>query len=477
MLNTVSIILCVTVIVALQYRLFGSTIKTRTSNNIATFFSLQELVNTQQRVALAFISSVPLSFVFFVVALYSDTFGTALVNVALATELSDGLKELVAHIPRPLHPFTILLAAFLIFGAQLRFLFMRIEKLLVFVAAIPSRANRQLEEVSKVLLTNHEYADIIATLNKRRLTMVPLAEELENAGEEIKLSFQLLHLARYQVDSHGVRDAVLEVIKTDLKPLLNQEDRDALFGSNGPDDDGGNALLPDRANHASHIATRILIYLVVCAAYAVLVPWGYDTFHGGWKIGWPDPAERDVLIRDIVQVSLATVVPIGLGIICFGERQLNVKETPLRRLSIVVALVFVFSLVVNGIFLLLAYSEQFAGQASGSGRFGWPELSYVLGHSLIPCIGVLVLPLANPRRILDYRNEVLAIATVGSCHLVATWTFETVAGHEWDYYWHQALLGTVLMAASVMLWPTLLKGGTRLRQAREEVADPLPSDG
>ena len=149
-----SIFLCLAAIGALQFRLFGGTVKTRSPGNVASFFFMHEIVDKQQRNLLSVIALIPLSFVFLIVAYHAETFGKALVQTYLEYFKQEKALEpfispdLVSNIPEPLYPIIILVASFLIFGAQLRFLFIRIEKGVVFVTGVISRTNELLDEFS-----------------------------------------------------------------------------------------------------------------------------------------------------------------------------------------------------------------------------------------------------------------------------------------------------------------------------------------
>lgn len=472
----VSTLLCLIVITALQYRLFGSTIKTRSQDSVATFFLVDELLDNQQRTFLALLSSIPLSFIFLVVAYNAETFGKALIEIYvysvkehLATDSPVG-PALVTEIPEPLYPVVILLASFLLFGAQLKFLYMRVEKGLVFAAGALFRADRQLKELADILLGKHEYEDLVAELNRERPTPVPLAEELEHTSATSQLSFQLLHLAKYDVPKLGLRDAVLRVVHNKFQDILSADDRGKLDHESHKDNNLKELLVPNRPTRWSYVVAGLVVYLVVCGVYAWLVPMASRFVEGPV---WPKPEFTPDLVRGIIQATVATLAPLVLGIAFYAQRALNVSETQTQRLFIVFAQVFVISVVFNILFVLLPFIEMYLGLREGSQSFGLPEFVYVLTHSLIPCAALLTVAIVDRDVILSRRNVFLAVLMVGIGHFAAYFAYELASELNWAYYWHQALLGTVVASTGLVIMAIFWKPTKRTADGRTDSEEPV----
>ena len=86
----VCILVCLGLIMPMQYRQFGAAAKSRTHDSVSSFFLIHEIVDKWQRNAYAVVALVPLSFVFVVVAISGDTFGKPFIDEHQDNELPIG---------------------------------------------------------------------------------------------------------------------------------------------------------------------------------------------------------------------------------------------------------------------------------------------------------------------------------------------------------------------------------------------------
>jgi len=451
-----SIFLCLAAIGALQFRLFGGTVKTRSPGNVASFFFMHEIVDKQQRNLLSVIALIPLSFVFLIVAYHAETFGKALVQTYLEYFKQEKALEpfispdLVSNIPEPLYPIIILVASFLIFGAQLRFLFIRIEKGVVFVTGVISRTNELLDEFSTALLNKLSYENVIEVLEAERQNKVPLAEEFEETPEKSKLSFELLHLAKSEVAGSGLRESLLKVLGNKFDEFLDDDDLSFLTG-NGENEDQALESPPNHLINWFHIYAGAMAFVVVCGLYVGITPMAAE-FFGAHEITWPKYEYFSDLAWSIAWVTLATIIPTIVGVLFFARRSENLHETRTQTLFMVLSLVFLFSLVVNFTFMVPWLIEVYVGERAGSDAgFGFPEFVYLFTHSLIPGFAVMAIALVDPQKILSRTDIIFAVGVICLGHLLAYLTFELAADMNIAYYWHQALLGFVLSTAALLI--------------------------
>ena len=466
------ILVCLVLVFTMQYRTFGASGKTRTIDNISSFFEINEIVDKWQRAVFATVASIPLSFVFLIVAYRAETFVEALMKsygvdekgiADSEADLAPFVEELIKNIPEPLLPIAILVFLFLVFGAQTKFLFLKIEKGIVFLTAIPQRTNLLSRNLSKHLLERQQYHKIVEELERSRKNKLPLAEELEEASNELKLSFQLLHIAKSDVRELGLREALRQIVDRQL-PSFNKSDSTPetkyLWERN-------TGLLASGITGLNwfHIFASMMMFIIICGLYVGIAP-SASKFFEARNIEWPRYASIGSLVHGVVQMVLATVLPMIIGIFLFVRRAEMKKETVVQTVTVVFVIVFLSSLVINAPFVFQQRLEIFLGigelkSTSEPGFGGRAELFYVFVHSLIPCLVVLVIAIVDPEETLSVWDIVIAVVLVTSGHFLAYVAFELVADAQWGFYWHQALLSIVLATSALVIlrifWKTPLQ--------------------
>ena len=460
-LAAVIIGLCLIFVFAMQFNAFGKSGKTRTLDSVASFFLINEIIDKWQRFIFATIASIPLSFIFLIVAYRAEVFIKALMEsygIAEATQAAavpaPFVAELIKHIPSPLLPVVILVLLFLIFGAQIKFLYQRIERGVIQLAAIGHRTNSLSRALSRRLLMKWKYEDIVRRLELRRQKTLPLAEELEDASPDLKLSFQLIHMAKFDIPRKGLRGAFQQLVDDYLQGITEWD----VAVDDRPPSTRGIELLPpvtDNINHY-HIFATAMMFVIVCALYTGISP-AASKFFNGLGIMWPHYDFIGSHIQTVVQMVLATIAPMIIGIILFVKRMERRKETMVQTVTVVFVIVFLSSLLINAPFafqqrleISLDVGELKATVEHGFG--GRAELLYVLVHSLIPCSVVLVLAVIDPEETLSRWDIVITVGLITVGHFLAYMAFEAVAALEpWRYYWHQALLAFVLSTSALMI--------------------------
>lgn len=473
------ILVCLAIVFVLQYRAFGASGKTRTPGSIASFFRVDEIVDKWQRAALATAASVPLSFVFLIIAYRAEPFIDTLINsseISSSSISTEGIsipfiKELIAHIPEPALPIAILILLFLVFGAQIKFLYQRIETGTIYMAGVAQRTNSIAREFSIQLLDGEKdrreaYENIVRVLESRRQHKLPLAEELEDASPESKLSFQLLHLIKYDVQQYGLREAFNRVIKENLQrtvksngntqKIIPQEtkknDREERITQEGK----VNLIISGIVNWRWFRALAGgTMFVIVCGLYVGIVPTDRETFKEGEAL-WPQAKYLGSLVHTVVQMVLATIFPMIMGIILFVRRVERGRETVVQTATIVVMIVFFSSLLINAPFAFQQRLEIYLGigdlhATTESGFGGRAELVYVFSHSIIPCIAVMVLAIVDPKKTLSVWDIATTVVLVSAGHFTAYAAFERVSGAQWGFYWHQALLSAVLSTSALAI--------------------------
>ena len=455
-----AVVICLAIVIGIQFRAFGTAGKTRVSGSLASFFHLHEIVEKWQRNVCAVATAIPLSFVFFVVAIKPETFGLALIKALLqlateGTDVSDLLDEVLVYAPPALFPFVILLISFLVFGAQIRFLFRNIEKGVVSVAGLTHRAEALARTISDELLSRKKYEDIVNEVEEQRGKKLVLAEELEDSSDEQRLSFQLLHLAKQDIPFVGLRDALLGIVERYLYDVM---DKPTLEKLREPGElEAISFAKPILKLRWFHGLASVVIFVIACGIYAAIVPMASTEF-GRMGIVWPEYGAMSALLETMLLVVLASVIPLFIGLLFLAKRTENVRETIVQRLTVVFAVTFLLSIVVNFPFVLLQRVEFKLGQLGGIekliGTFqefiGGPEILYVFSHSLIPGVAVLGMVFASRWVRSNPQDTAIAVGagiiTIG--HMLCYAVFEEVSGLAWGYYWHQGLLAFFLIAVA-----------------------------
>ena len=447
----ISIALCVLFILAIEMKLFGKSTKTRSKHSATSFFSLNEITDRRQFVFLSFVAAIPLCLLFAICAYNVETFGKALVKyyfegflggVQEAT-LSD-IVDVIAHVPGELYPFIILGASLLIFGAQLSFLYRKIEQAVIMASGVRGRADHLIEDIADALLRDHSYDQILDKINSARYIMLPLAEELEKENDKIKLSFQIAHLARSKAPVLGLHNAISDELGTKFPNLVSQTDSHSpthLFGING-----------------WHVFASATILTIVFVLYLVSAPFAAE-YVNRLGVGWPQKGHLDDLFWSMISVVFATIFPAVFGFTLFCKRieyEKDSSETFAQSLLIVLSLVFFASIFVNFLSIYRNILQVYIGEKQGTvTHLELSEWIYIITHSLVPCLAISAVAAVNhavsadTKSMLKLPQIMAAIITMSVGHFLSQMIFEFSAGKDWNYYWHQGVLALVLSVASL----------------------------
>ena len=323
------------------------------------------------------------------------------------------------------------------------------------MAGIAHRAEALAKTISDELLEKQEYEDIVNTLEERRKKKLVLAEELEDSSDEKRLSFQMLHLARQDIPFRGLRKALLGVVDEYLYDVM---DKTTLEKLREPGELEAIALArPILQLRWFHGLASVVIFAIACGIYAAIVPLASTEF-GRMGIVWPEYGQMSALLESMLLVVLASVIPLFIGLLFLAKRTENVRETIVQRLSVVFAVVFLLSVVVNFPFVLLQRVEFKLGLLLGIEKLigevedfaGSPEMVYVFLHSLIPGLAVLGMVFASRWVRSNPQDSAIAAGTaiITFGHMLCYAVFEEVSKLDWGYYWHQGLSAFVLTAVA-----------------------------
>ena len=414
---------CTAAVAGLQFRAFGASFKSRRPSNVANFFSIDEILDRHQRTILAAIAAMPLTFLFLVLIAYSEEFALALMKFAHIQIESQWSIDLPWHpdqVPQPLYPLVIGIALFIVFGAQLSFLYRHVEKLVLHIAGVINRTDQVLEEFSSALLARASYADIMRIIEEKLPNRLPLAEELETSSDKSRLSFQLLHMAKHNVWKSGLRNALLKLLQDPkFDRILDYKQRIALQGQ-------GNQRVT-----LTQVLAGVVIFIVACVVYLLVIPFLHPFFEGT-GFSWPQPDKLDGLILSVGLVSIATVVPTVGGLVYYQKRAETTNENPLQLLIMVLAPVFIWSFVFNALWVGLWRVIIFAGMqpddvSAGDGGIEnilLRQTIYVFGHSLIPCMALLAIVFVNPKQLISRLNVAVAVLVFAFGHGLAQFSYE-----------------------------------------------------
>lgn len=533
----ICILVCLALIIPMQYRQFGVAVKSRAHDSVSSFFLIHEIVDKWQRNVYALVALIPLSFVFVVVAYSSESFGKPFIDHH-KQQIADWLSvnpALISGIPEELYPAIILAVSFLAFGAQLKFLYARIEQVVILAAGIIRRTNDLSKRFSMAVLNRLEYAEAVTVLHRARppgRTPIPLAEELEDAAPHMRLSFQMIHLAKEDTAELGLRAALAGVFLRHFRSNIRDEDMANLVAQNlvtvddierlnselGEDEPPPPISPVDRY----HLVAGVVIFLIVCGLYTVIVPLPGD-YMVSRGIAWPSYEYIWSHALGVAWVAVGTIVPTVVGVILVSKRLENVDETTVQTIIVVFTIVFVLAFLGN---LMLQFAQRlgvFYGDMSdcdsifvGTTKefFGLPEIVYVVTHSLVPGLAVVAAVLADRSEILSRRDVAVAVAIICIGHALAYLAFDgasslarsgvseaeqqanlreaynrlTAAGCDvpdqsvneiplGHYYVHQALLGLVLSIVALttlrIFWKPEVEGRRNLLDAdlRDEYED------
>ena len=447
----VSISICLVIVAGLQYRAFGEAGKTRAPDSIVSFFLVRDITETWHRNILAIVAAIPFSFAFVILA--RDAKPISLILLDYLASVDQGWKvweDDVRQVPEAVFPIVLLILLYLIWGAQLRFLFERFDRCIVYISGIGLRTNNVAWQFSGILLEKYSYEEILAKLEQggRRL---PLPEELENADDHLKVSFQLLHLAKPKVREGGLRGCLTDVVDSRFPELANTPGYRDL---SGPEySKFGIAVSRLSQVKWSQMAVGLTMFVIVCGLYIGLVPMA-NGFFAEAGIGWPQPGKISSLSGNLLSMSLGTVFSMIVGVLLYARRADSSGKMPTQALMGVIAVVFILSAAVYSPYVLLRNLELLLGLADGTvgAFFEFKHLVYIFAHASIPCLGVLVLTVIDPEDILSRWDILVMIVVASGGHILAYAAFEfAAAAQDSPFYWHQGLLAAVLTATALVI--------------------------
>lgn len=207
----------------------------------------------------------------------------------------------------------------------------------------------------------------------------------------------------------------------------------------------------------------VLIFMLVSALYVYWTPRAGELVEP-FGISWPTDAAIGSLAYTVAIAVLGTIVPMIVGIALYVWRSEQRGTVSISALTVFATIVFVLSLTNNSTFVIMQRIEiffsmdvstefEYAWQTIDNIRilFGLPELVYILVHSIIPCIAVIVVGFIDPRDTLSVWDILVTIVGITTGHFVAYYLFELAAAVSWGFYWHQALMAAVLSTAALII--------------------------
>ena len=194
----------------------------------------------------------------------------------------------------------------------------------------------------------------------------------------------------------------------------------------------------------------VSIYAFVCVLYIAIVPLAAEYFET-IEIVWP--YRRGALVYDLILVSLATIMPIIIGVLKLSIIREERGSVSVQYCVKALATAFFLSLAINTAFVIEMRVEFFLDMFDKAdskffGFLGLPEFFYVLSHSAIPPAAIFLHFLVNSNNKFGILSACVAVAVITTGHFVAYAIYELVAGVQWHYYWHQGILAFVFSVAS-----------------------------
>lgn len=456
-----SISICLVIVGGLQYRAFGEAGKTRTPDNIVSFFFVRDITERWQRNILAIVAATPLTFAFVILAREAKPISLRLLEYQARVDEDwkgwKGITDVLKEAPEAVFPLFLLLLLYFVLGAQLKFLFERFDRCIVYISGIGLRTNKVAWQFSSFLLNKYNYEQILAKLEQggKRL---PLPEELEHANDDLKVSFQLLHLAKPNVRDQGLGECLAGVVSSRFPELANTDEFQNLLG---PGISRFGIAVSRLSNLKwSQMSVGLTMFVIVCGLYIVLVPMAHEHVASP-GIGWPVQGKFSSLSGNVLSMSLGTVFAMIVGVLLYARRADDTGKMSLQALMGVVAIVFLLSLTVYSPYVLVRSIEHILGLTDGvpGSLIEFKHVVYIFGHSLVPCLGVLVLAVIDPEDILSRWDILVMILVVSVGHILAYAAFEFASGsQDPPFYWHQGLLAAVLTATALVILSVYWKG-------------------
>ncbi len=429
---------CVVAALAIQFTIFGNSFKTRSSTNVVTFFFVHELVRKRERHFLALVCSLPLTFVFATILFYNEDFSKVLAGYLLKY-VDDGLTETMSSMPKPLYPIIILVFAVFLFGGQLRSLYGQIEKMVLFIFDVPSKTDHLVHQFASQLLRKFGYQEAVRHLETGRVNPLPLAEELEHAPVESRLSFKLLHVSRSSVGQAGLHRTLVQVLQSCIS---NKESTDSAEEMDVAEDFSDEV---PRSVNIARVFSGFVIYVMACAAFAAGAPLAAEALATySSPIGWPSYKYFSHHVRDIVSTSVVTILPL-VGGIAYLTKVASRGKTPIRTYAVVFMHVFFVAILFRVLDTWLV--QVLAGGGSLDGFVAWyqiPEVVHTVSYSLVPGIVAVATAALPPGSRLNLKKVVFGGVVVGVGFWVSQFAFETVAHWPIRFFWYQGFQGLVL---------------------------------
>ena len=210
--------LCVAILVSLQYIRFGKSKRYRSNkNSIASFFTVHEIGEKWQRKVCAVATTIPLSFLFLLIAIYSrlldENYIITLANSGKVDKFFiDLLSKFIELAPRYTFPIILLAILLMLFWEKLAFVYRKVEDFFIYATGLRRNANDLSLRISRHLLDKWTYEEILQKLEKSTNYRIPLAVELESLSEDLRLSFQILYLAKIHIPDVGLKKAICSIL-------------------------------------------------------------------------------------------------------------------------------------------------------------------------------------------------------------------------------------------------------------------------
>lgn len=439
---------CVVVVAITLFWHFGHALRIRTDKGIAGFFYPRELLRKDERKFLSLICLIPLTTVFYSTLYYVIQFDENILRFFLQNfeDSSDKVNAFVdayaERVPEALLPVIGTLFLVLFLGSRFWRLQETIEEGIMHLFGIRRTANKQLEELSTLILKHVEYRHAIATLENSINHPIWLPRELLGGTPEDKFSFQLMQLAKARIPSSGFHEATLDIVNKHFKSQIPADEQEAMHLRTVVDVE------------RQRVYRIVVTYILVAAIFVVVVP-AVGNYFELPKTMWPKYDHIGISIREVVVRGLGAFFPAAFGLMYIEKRWDRVPEARSAIVFSTICIVLIWCTIVNLFHVLISLIQHYwdiqetvDGAEVVAGML--PEFVYVLTYSIAPAVIVVALSLLPERGRLEVRKSVIGAVLFGLSLLFAHWLFEVQSGWDFGYYWHQGLLGVVLGYATLM---------------------------
>ena len=402
---------CVVVVAVALFRHFGHALRIRTDKGITGFFYPKELLRKGERTFLSLICLIPLTTLFYASLYYAKQFDKNILKLLLqnfgynADTIRAAVKWYEVYVPEPFLPVIVTLFLLLFLGSKFSRLQETIEEGVMYLFGIRRIANKQLDELSSLVLKHVEYQHAVDVLENSINHPIRLPRELLGGTPSDKFSFQLLQLAKARIPSSGFHEATLDIVNEHFKSQIPAEEQDAMHLR---------AVVDVERQRVYRI---VVTYVLVAAVYVVLVPAAAE-FFAKLEIVWPKYGHLGIQMRELVVRGLAAFFPAAFGLLYIEKRWHRVPEARKAIVFSTVCIVVIWSTIVNVFHVYISILQQrwsiqktVGGAEFVAGLF--PEFVYVLNYSIAPAAIIVVLNLLPERGKLHVRKSVIGAILFG----------------------------------------------------------------